>query len=274
MISIDSRVKLNNNVEMPCLGLGIYLAGSGKEAQNAIQYSLKEGYRLIDTAKIYGNERDVGIAIMESKIPREEIFVTTKLWNSDHGYDKTLKAFDESLKKLDLDYIDLYLIHWPVENVRKESWRAMEKIYFNGRCRAIGVSNYTISHLAELLDCADVVPTVNQVEFSPFLYQEDLLDFCHSQNIKLEAYSPLTRGKKFKHPTIQAISKKYSKTPAQILLRWALQHDVIVIPKSVNKNRIKDNANIFDFSILRDDMKVLNSLNEDFRVSWDPTGVR
>ena len=249
MFTINSTVKLNNDLEMPRLGLGVYLMDPWEETRQAVMTALEEGYRLIDTAAMYGNERDVGRAVKESPVPREEIFVTTKLWNSDHGYDRTLRAFDKSLQLLDMEYIDLYLIHWPVEGLRKETWRAMEKLYNDGKCRAIGVSNYTISHLTELLDCADVPPTVDQVEFSPFLYQKDLLEFCQSKDIRLEAYSPLTRTKKFNNSIIQQMAQKYQKSPAQIMIRWALQHEVIVIPKSSHRERIRENArsSIFPF---------------------------
>ncbi len=274
MLTINSTVNLNNDLEMPRLGLGVYLMDPGEETRQAVKTALEEGYRLIDTAAMYGNERDVGRAVKESPVSREEIFVTTKLWNSDHGYDRTLRAFDKSLQLLDMEYIDLYLIHWPVEGLRKETWRAMEKLYNDGKCRAIGVSNYTISHLTELLDCADVPPTVNQVEFSPFLYQKDLLEFCQSKDIRLEAYSPLTRTKKFNNSTIKQMAEKYQKSPAQIMIRWALQHEVIVIPKSSHRERIRENARVFDFSISEEDMKTLNGLNQNYHVSWDPTHVR
>ena len=274
MFTINSTVKLNNDLEMPRLGLGVYLMDPGEETRQAVMTALEEGYRLIDTAAMYGNERDVGRAVQESSVPREGVFVTTKLWNSDHGYDRTLRAFDKSLQLLDMEYIDLYLIHWPVEGLRKETWRAMEKLYNDGKCRAIGVSNYTISHLTELLDCADVPPTVDQVEFSPFLYQKDLLEFCQSKDIRLEAYSPLTRTKKFNNSIIQQMAQKYKKSPAQIMIRWALQHEVIVIPKSSHRERIRENARVFDFSISEEDMKTLNGLNQNYHVSWDPTHVR
>ena len=274
MFTINSTVKLNNDLEMPRLGLGVYLMDPGEETRQAVMTALEEGYRLIDTAAMYGNERDVGRAVQESSVPREGVFVTTKLWNSDHGYDRALRAFDKSLQLLDMEYIDLYLIHWPVEGLRKETWRAMEKLYNDGKCRAIGVSNYTISHLTELLDCADVPPTVDQVEFSPFLYQKDLLEFCQSKDIRLEAYSPLTRTKKFNNSIIQQMAQKYQKSPAQIMIRWALQHEVIVIPKSSHRERIRENARVFDFSISEEDMKTLNGLNQNYHVSWDPTHVR
>lgn len=270
---IDSRVKLNNGINMPYFGLGVYLADVGSEVQNAMRQALKVGYRLFDTASFYGNEADVGKVVKENMILRDEIFVTTKLWNSDHGYDRTIKAYQESLDRMGLETIDLYLIHWPVERFRKESWRALETIYEEGRCRAIGVSNYTIWHLEELLSSAKIVPTVNQVEFSPFLFQQDLLDFCRKNEIQLEAYSPLTRGTKFNHPVLNKIAAKYQKSSAQILIRWVLEHDVVVIPKSSNPDRIRENAEIFDFKIDTEDMNQLAGLAEDYRVSWNPSNV-
>ena len=270
-IRIDTKVKLNNGVEMPIFGLGVYQARRGKETQEAVLNALKAGYKLIDTASMYENEEDVGEALRKSGIPREEVFITTKLWNSDHGYDKTLTAFERSRKKLGLSYVDLYLIHWPVEGLRNESWKAFETLLKEGECRAIGVSNYMIWHLEELLNNLSTVPAVNQVEFSPYLYQKELLDFCRSHGIQLEAYSPLTKGYKLNDPKLVAIASKYSKSPAQILIRWALQKEVVVIPKSSRKDRILENADIFDFTISSKDMKVLDSFNEDLRTSWDPS---
>lgn len=272
-LTIHSRVKLNNGVEMPYLGLGVYLAGAGQETQQAVKHALQVGYRLIDTASMYDNEYDVGKVIRESPIPRQEIFVTTKLWNSDHGYDKSIKAFQKSLERLGLDYIDLYLIHWPVEGLRRDSWRALETLLDTGQCRAIGVSNYMIHHLEELLSHARIIPAVNQVEFTPFLYLKDLLDFCRTHGIQLESYSPLTRGKKFNHPLLQELSKKYQKTPAQILIRWNLQHRVVVIPKSFRPERIEENADVFDFNISEKDMQALDGLHQNYRVSWNPTRI-
>ncbi len=271
--TLTSTARLNNGVELPYLGLGVYLVGPGAGTQNAVQYALEAGYRHIDTASLYGNEREVGTAVRNSRIPREEIFITTKLWNSDHGYDETIRACQESLRELGLTYIDLYLIHWPVENLRNETWKAMITLQEEGKCRAIGVSNYTIRHLEELLADSPVVPAVNQVEFSPFLYQKDLLDFCRSHGIQLEAYSPLTRGKKLNHPAITSIAGRYGKTAAQIMIRWALQHDVVVIPKSANQRRIYENADVFDFEISSEDLALLDSLNKDYRVDWDPSNA-
>ncbi len=272
-MKIDSRCKLNNEYEMPYFGLGVYKTAQGKETIEAVSYALEIGYRLIDTAAAYGNEKEVGIAVKESGIPRKEIFITTKLWNDDHGYDSALKAFDESLKRLNLDYVDLYLIHWPVPGLRQESWKALEKIYSEGRCRAIGVSNYMIRHLEEMKQYAEIIPAVNQVEFSPFLYQKDLLDYCRSNKIEVEAYSPLARMKKKNNPVVNSIAKKYNKTHAQILIRWCLEHKLIVIPKSSDKKRIRENADVFDFELSKEDMRQLDSLNENFRVSWDPSEI-
>ncbi len=271
--TLTSTARLNNGVEIPYLGLGVYLAGSGAGTRKAVQHALQAGYRHIDTASSYGNEREVGTAVRNSRIPREEIFITTKLWNSDHGYDRTITACEESLMTLGLSYMDLYLIHWPVEKLRNEAWKAMIALQEEGKCRAIGVSNYTIRHLEELLADSPVVPAVNQVEFSPFLYQKDLLDFCRSCGIQLEAYSPLTRGKKLNHPTIASLASEYGKTAAQIMIRLPLQHDVVVIPKSANQRRIYENADVFDFEISSEDLALLDSLNEDFRVCWDPSDV-
>lgn len=254
-------------------GLGVYQIPDGKPVRQAVQWALEAGYRLIDTAKLYGNERGVGAGIRESGVPREEVFVTTKLWNSDHGCDKTMRAFDESLRKLDVGYIDLYLIHWPVEGLRNETWKAMETILEGDHCRAIGVSNYTIDHLESLLDTAKVVPAVNQVEFSPYLYQRGLLDYCNERRIQLEAYSPLTKGNQLDDPKLVEIAETYGKSPAQILIRWVLQHDVVVIPKSSSRQHIRENAEVFDFEISEEDMARLDSFDEKLHTSWDPTDV-
>jgi len=272
-LTIDSAVTLNNGITMPLLGLGMYQARSDGEAQQAVQWALEAGYRLIDTAQYYRNEKAVGEAIRRSAIPREEIFVTTKLWNTDHGYDRARSAFEASCQRLGLDVIDLYLIHWPVERLRGESWRALEKLYAEGKCRAIGVSNYTVRHLEELLHTAGVVPAVNQVEFSPYLYQKELLAYCQAHGIQLEAYSPLTKGQRLRDPNLVAIAQTYQKTPAQILIRWALQHKVVVIPKSTNRGRIRENADVFDFEISPEDMARLDAFDETLRTSWDPTNA-
>jgi diketogulonate reductase-like aldo/keto reductase len=272
-VTLKSTVQLNNGVSMPRLGLGVYLMRPGKVTYQAVKAALETGYCLVDTASMYRNEEDVGRAVRDSGVPREEVFITTKLWNGDHGYDSALRAFDASLERLGLGYIDLYLIHFPVPNLRNESWRALENILASGRARAIGVSNYTERHLKDLLRHASVVPAVNQVEFSPFLYQRDLLEFCRKQEIQLEAYAPLTAGRRLHDPRITAIAKKHGRTNAQILLRWAIQHEVVVIPKSTHPGRIEENAQVFDFELTSDEVSALDSLHDGFRSSWDPTAV-
>lgn len=275
-ITVKSSIgsaKLNNGVSMPLLGLGVYLTHPGQETYQAVRTALEDGYRLIDTASFYRNEEDVGRAIRDSGIPREEVFITTKLWNDDHGYDSALKAFDASLKRLGLGTIDLYLIHFPVPNLRNESWRAMENLLADGKARAIGVSNYTERHLRELLSRSSVVPAVNQVEFSPYLYQLELLEFCRKQRIQLEAYAPLTAGRRLDDPRITEIATKLGRTNAQILLRWAIQHGVVVIPKSTNPGRIAENAQVFDFELPPEDVSILDNLYDGFRSSWNPTTV-
>ena len=271
--TVEPVVKLNNGVMIPRLGLGVYQSPPGQATQKAVEYALKVGYRHIDTARIYNNESDVGSALRNSGVKREDVFVTTKLWNSDQGYETALKACDASLKRLGLKYLDLYLIHWPVQETRDQSWKALAQLLKDGKTRAIGVSNYTIHHLTELLDKSDTVPMVNQVEFSPFLYQRQLLDYCEKNKIQLEAYSPLTQGAKLNHPKIQQIAKKHNKTPAQVLIRWSLQHNLVTIPKSVREERIKENSQVFDYNLTTEDMRILDSLDENFRNSWDPTNM-
>ena len=264
---------LNNGVRIPAVGLGVFQSSPGLMTLNAVTFALEVGYRHIDTAALYRNERDVGIAIRTSGIPRDQLFVTTKLWNSDHGYDQALRAFDASLSRLGLDYIDLFLIHWPVPEKRLETWTALERLYHEGRVRAIGVSNFTVGHLNELLDRCRVVPAVNQIEFSPFLYQEDVLEFCQSHGILVEGYSPLTKGQRLHDPDIVSIAMKYGRTPAQVLIRWCFQHGVVPLPKSVHPLRIESNLKIFDFELAEEDMVRLDSLNEEMHLSWDSTGV-
>lgn len=272
-MNIKSTLRLNNGVNIPILGLGTYLSKPGKETYNAVRYALDIGYRHIDTATLYANEQDIGKAIRDSGIPRDEIFVTTKVWNSDQGYDKTIIAFHKSLKKLNLDYIDLYLIHWPQPGTRNETWRALMNLYDEKKTRSIGVSNYTIHHLEELIHNFPLKPMVNQVEFSPYLYQKELFKYCLKRSIIIEAYTPLVRGRKFDDPKLIELAKKYSKTPAQILIRWAIQVGTVVLPKSIHPERIKENSEVFDFEINEDDMDYLETFNENFRVAWDPTDI-
>ena len=270
VLSLDTRVNLADDTKMPVVGLGVWRAASGKETQRAVATALDVGYRLIDTAKLYGNERDVGQAVRASKIPRDEIFITTKLWNTDHGYEAALRAFEQSRRELGVDSIDLYLIHWPVPGLRQESWKALLRLKEKGLARSIGVSNYTIRHLEELLSSSPIPPSVNQVEFHPFLYQADLLAFCQGHGIQLEAYSPLTRGHRLDHPVIKALAGEHRRTPAQILIRWGLGHGLVVIPKSVRPERIRENAQVFDFELSRADMARLDALDERSHLAWDP----
>ncbi len=272
-LTLRSTVTLRGGAEMPRLGLGVWQSAPGEETRRAVAAALAAGYRHVDTARAYRNEADVGAAIRESGIPRREVFVTTKLWNADHGYDKALRAIDRSLESLRLEQVDLYLVHWPVEGLRRDTWRAMERIVADGKARAIGVSNYTSRHLDELLGHAEVPPAVNQVEFSPFLYQRELLRDCRRQGIQLEAYGPLVRGHKMEHPVIQKIARERGRTPAQVLLRWGVQHDLVVIPKSVRPERIRENADLFGFELSEGDMAALDALDEGYRTSWDPTGA-
>lgn len=265
----QSYTTLNNGIQMPLLGLGVYNMHSA-EAEAAIHAALETGYRLIDTAASYGNEAEVGNAIRNSAIPRSEIFVTTKVANTDQGYDNALRAFDASMQKLNIDYIDLYLLHWPIKNTRKETWQAVEKLYTEKRVRAVGVANYLVPFLEELKTYATVIPVVNQAEFTPYLFLKDLLQYSKQHAIQLQAYSPIVRGKKNNDPKLTAIADKYNKTPVQIILRWAVQHGVSTIPKSSNPERIKQNFDIFNFSISDNDMMLIDSFNEDLRIVDDP----
>ncbi|MGZ8488980.1 MAG: aldo/keto reductase [Candidatus Binatia bacterium] len=278
--TIDSKIKLNDDYAIPRLGLGVWLISSGKSCESAVRAALDAGYRHIDTAAFYGNEESVGKAVRDSGIPRGEIYLTTKLWNSDHGNPE--RALERSLGKLKMDYVDLYLIHYPVPE-RLRSWRVLEGLRAGGKARSIGVSNFTIGHLTELLANSETVPAVNQVELHPYLSQRELLDFCHKKNIVIEAYSPLTHGERLNDAKLVAMARKYAtvnskssqstggKSTAQILIRWALQHDVVVIPKSAKRERIIEDADVFDFAISAEDMRTLDGFNENLRTCWDPT---
>lgn len=272
-LNLKSTVRLNNGVELPWVGLGVYQAQRGGETRDAVSWALQAGYRHIDTARIYGNERDVGEALRRSGIPRDEVFITTKLWNSDQGHDSALSACERSLRELGLEYVDLYLMHWPVPGRRLDSWRAMEKLLADGRCRAIGVSNFLERHLDELMANAKVVPAVNQVEFHPYLYQKRLLEHCGRHGIVVEAYSPLTRGERLDDPRLAEVARRHGKTSAQVLIRWCLQHGMVVLPKSVREERIRENAAVFDFELSAAELRVLDGLNEDLHTSWDPSDV-
>lgn len=263
-------IHLNDGHLMPQVGLGTWPLKHDNAAP-VIVTAIEAGYRHIDTAQYYENEEAVGEGIRQSGIRREEVFVTTKLRND--RFDRPAEALAESLRRLKMDYVDLFLLHWPVEGKRLAAWATLEKLHHQGLCRAIGVSNFTVRHLTELLACCKVVPAVNQVEFSPYLFQKQLLGFCRSKGIALEAYSPLTRGKRLSEPKLAAIAGKYGKTAAQILVRWALQHDLVILPKSSRKERILENADVIGFEISAGDMAALDAFDENFRTCWDPTDI-
>lgn len=268
--SIKDYALLNNGLKMPWLGFGVFQIDDGQKVEQAVLSALEVGYRSLDTAAIYKNEAGVGKAIRESGVPREDIFLTTKVWNSDMRAGRTMAAFEESLERLGTDYVDLYLVHWPVAGHYEATWQVLEEIYGNGRIKAIGVSNFQIHHLEDILQDAQVVPAVNQIEFHPLLVQPKLLQFCQKHKIQVEAWSPLMQGQIVDVPTVQKLAKKYGKTPAQIALRWNLQHGVVTIPKSVRPARIEENAQIFDFVLADADMKLLDALDEGRRVGPDP----
>ncbi|MFJ6998634.1 aldo/keto reductase [Streptomyces albidoflavus] len=263
---------LNNGVQMPQLGFGVWQVPDD-EAFTAVGAALDAGYRSIDTAAAYGNEEGTGKAIARSGIPREELFVTTKLWNSDHGYDAALRAFDSSLEKLGLDHVDLYLIHWPqpAKDTAVDTYKALEKIYSEGRARAIGVSNFLPEHLERLIDATSVIPAVNQIELHPHLQQRAAREYHDEQGITTEAWSPLGQGKGLLEvPAIVAIARKHNVTPAQVVLRWHVQLGNVAIPKSVTPSRIVENIDIFSFELDEEDMAAIRALNEDRRLGPDP----
>lgn len=264
------QVKLNNGITMPQLGLGVFAIPDGKEIREAMSFAFDEGYRSIDTATVYGNEKGVGQAIKESRIPREEIFLTTKVWNNDQEYDSTLEAFQQSMDRLGVDYLDLYLIHWPVKGKFNDTWRALEKLLHDGLIRSIGVSNFQVHHLEALFQAAEIIPAVNQIEQHPYLLQKELRDFCAMHDIKIEAWSPLGRGAVLDDKTLIRLGQKYGKTSAQVTLRWQIQHDIITIPKSSRPERITENISIFDFNLEPGDMAVIDGLNRNHRIGPDP----
>lgn len=274
LTSLQDTVTLNNSVEMPWLGLGVFRVEDDAIAADSVKAAIKAGYRLIDTAAIYQNEKGVGQgikeALAETGLSREDLFITSKVWNADQGYDTTIAAYQASLDKLGLDYLDLYLIHWPVEGKYKDTWRALEYLYKEGKIRSIGVSNFQIHHLEDLLKDAEVIPVVNQVERHPRLTQELLKKFSEAHGIRLEAWAPLMVGGLFDNETVVRIAEKHQKTPAQIILRWHIQDGVIVIPKSTKEKRIIENGDVFDFELSAEDMAAISTLNQDHRTGPDP----
>ncbi|PEZ06631.1 aldo/keto reductase [Bacillus sp. AFS018417] len=271
---LQDKTTLHNGVQMPWFGIGVFKVEEGPELVNAVKTAITHGYRSIDTAAIYGNEEGVGQGIREgiqqAGISREDVFVTSKVWNADLGYESTIAAYETSLNKLGLEYLDLYLIHWPVEGKYKEAWRALETLYKEGRVRAIGVSNFQIHHLEDLMKDAEIKPMVNQVEYHPRLTQKELQAFCQEHDIQLEAWSPLMQGQLLNHEVLQEIANNYNKSVAQVILRWDLQNGVITIPKSTKEHRIIENADVFDFELKEEDMKRIDDLNENHRVGPDP----
>ncbi|HKQ68234.1 MAG TPA: aldo/keto reductase [Polyangiaceae bacterium] len=255
---------------IPRVGLGVWQSPAGAVTRDAVLAALRIGYRHVDTASIYRNEADVGGAIRDSGVPREQVFVTTKLWNADQGYDGALRAFDVSLRRLGLDYVDLYLLHWPVAGKRLDSWRALERLKGEGRARTVGVSNFLKPHLEELLAVAKEPPAVDQIEVHPFLQHPDTRAFCSEQRIVVEAYSPLTRGTRLEHPKLVEIARRIGRTPAQVVLRWGLQHDLVVLPKSTREARIAENADLFGFALDEAAMSELDALDEGRATGWDP----
>ncbi|NHN30426.1 aldo/keto reductase [Paenibacillus sp. S3N08] len=262
-------IELHNGVTMPQLGFGVWKTKPGNEVINAVKSAIEAGYRSIDTAAAYDNEEGVGTAIKECGIDREQLFITTKVWNASQGYDSTLKAFEESRKKLGIDIIDLYLIHWPVKGKYKETWRALEQLYKDGAVRAIGVSNFQVHHLEDVIAGSEIVPMVNQIELHPRLSQLELRSFCQANRIQVEAWSPLMQGN-LDLPVLAKLAAKHGKTPAQVILRWSLQNGIVVIPKSITPARIQENAAIFDFTLSAEDISELDALNENHRFGADP----
>ena len=267
---LNGTFTLHNGVEMPYLGLGTYQSDNDQEVIDAVSYALQLGYRHIDTASVYGNEEGVGKGIVESGVNRGELFMVSKVWNADQGYESTRNAFDATLARLGLDYLDLYLIHWPVPGKYNETWRALEKLYADKRIRAIGVSNFMKHHLEDLSTTSEVVPMVNQMEFHPYVVQQDLIDYCTNIGIQYEAWSPFMQGKVFNLDICQELSKKYGKSVAQVILRWNLQKGIVTIPKSVKRERISANADIFDFEISAEDVAYLDSFDRRERMGPDP----
>jgi diketogulonate reductase-like aldo/keto reductase len=272
-MNITSTVKLNNGVEMPMFGLGVFLSKEGDEVENAVKVALQNGYRHIDTAAIYKNERGVGNAIKASGVAREDIFITSKVWNTDQGYETTLAAFHASLEKLQTDYLDLYLVHWPKGKRSVETWKALEELYKKGSVKAIGVSNFLVHHLDEFLPNCKVVPAVNQYEFHPELLQPDLLEYCKKRGIQPEAWSPIMKGRVNEVPLMQELAAKYGKTPVQVVLRWDIQKGVVTIPKSVTPERIISNADIFDFELSGADMLKIDGLDKNGRIGFHPDEI-
>lgn len=261
--------KLSNGLKIPSIGFGTYKLGDDEKVINAVDYALKVGYRHIDTAAFYGNEEAIGKALKKSNVKREDIFLATKLWNNCHGYENAMNAFNDSIKRLGVEYLDLYYIHWPNE-LNFETWKALEDLYYEGKVKAIGVCNFKIGHLEDLKKTARIMPMVNQVELHPGFTQKEMVKYCEENNIQLIAWSPIMRGRLLTEPLMIQLSEKYNKTITQIILRWHIQNDIIPIPKSSNEERIKENFNIFDFEISKEDIFKIDTLDRNENVSGVP----
>jgi diketogulonate reductase-like aldo/keto reductase len=272
-MDIRSMVRLNNSVEMPWLGYSTYRIEPGNVTFKSVTEAIDVGYRHIDTAKYYRNEEDVGRAIRESGLDREDFFVTTKLWNTDQGYDSAKRAFEDSLERLGIEYVDLYLIHWPIPDIFVGSWSALEELYLEGRTRAIGVSNFLQHHLEELISSCSIMPAVDQVEFHPHLVRLDLLEYCRSKGIQIEAWSPLKQGAIPYNRGMASIGWRYRKSASQATLRWDLQHGVVTIPRSIDRGHMEENADIFDFELTPDEMRTIDSMDRGENVGPDPDDI-
>ncbi len=269
-LTITASTRLNNGVTMPWLGLGTWQSAAGRETEESVACALELGYRHVDTAALYANEADVGRALRASGIPRDQVFVTTKVWNDDLRRRRVREAFELSLKKLGLDHVDLYLVHWPVPGAFLEAWRVLEELLAEGRTRAIGVSNFLVPQLEALLAQAQVVPAVDQVEWHPWLQQPELQAYCQSRGIAFQAWSPLMQGRVGEEPALVRIGQKHGKSPAQVALRWGLQRQVVVIPKSVRRARIAENAALFDFELSADEVATIDRCDRHQRLGADP----
>ncbi|WP_282020847.1 aldo/keto reductase [Planomicrobium okeanokoites] len=273
-LTINSTKTLHNGVEMPRFGLGVYKMTDKEEAVNAMITAIEAGYKAIDTAAVYENEQEVGEAVRNSAVKREDLFITSKVWNTDQGYDQTLRAFEASLERLGFDYLDLYLTHWAVPGKYEETYRAIQRLYDEKLVRAIGVSNHHQPHLERILAKANTKPMVNQIELHPQLTQEPLREFCAQQEIAVTSWSPLARGRLLDDAVLAEIAAKHNKTIAQVIIRWHLQNDLIVIPKSVTPSRIIENADVYDFSLAAEEIKAIDGLNQDWRTGTNPDDVK
>ncbi|QHA35392.1 aldo/keto reductase [Rossellomorea marisflavi] len=267
-------ITLNNGVQMPEIGYGVFRVEEGKDLEKAVETAIRIGYRSIDTAAIYQNEKSVGKGVQNAidagLVTREELFITSKVWNDGLSYDETIQAYEDTLERLGLEYLDLYLIHWPGQNKYMEPWKALEALYKEGRIKSIGVSNFQVSHLEHLLETAEVKPVINQIEFHPKLVQEDVRAFCEKHDIQVEAWSPLMNAELLNHETVNEIAESLGKSAAQVILRWDLQHGVVTIPKSMTESRIKENIDIYDFELTEEQVKTLDALDEHKRIGPDP----